>query len=60
MNQNNIIINPKKKHIYSFILLHGMDSYPNSFNKFLNFFQNFSQYKNFLIILNLFYPQVLL
>ena len=47
MNQNNIIINPKKKHIYSFILLHGMDSYPNSFNKFLNFFQNFSQYKKF-------------
>jgi predicted esterase len=67
MNQNNIILNPKNKHMFTFILLHGMGSNTNSFNNFLHFFENDSSYKiyfkntKFIIpaspIINVHYPQ---
>jgi len=67
MNQNNIILNPKKKHIFTFILLHGMSSNNNSFDNFLHFFENNSPYKiyfnntKFIIpaspVINVHYPQ---
>ena len=44
---NSFIIFPKNYHIYSLILLHGMTSNINSFNKFIYHFSNHKLYGKF-------------
>ena len=56
MNKSKIIF-PKNKHLFTMILLHGMNSDVNSFNNFLNFFKSNIFFKDYFNSVKFIIPQ---